>query len=349
MIPFDGRFAQDYALPLAAAAYNEPWNNPLGDGVPDPRLAHFTEVREILIDANPTAPSFAFGHPAIPPTTHNLMRAMMLPKGAAPQPTGLDVLAAEGGAQVPADEDAPVPTTLGPPAGAPPLPLAPAFPLDQRFGWMALDGTRLVVAFRGTQTPADWLRDFDFVPAPYMPIPGRGTVHQGFQLLYYAVRDNILAYVAEKAQDVTEVLVVGHSLGAALAVLALPDLVAHLPDGVAPILYNFAAPRAGHRDFENYFDSHINVAWRVVNVWDVVPHVPPLLAGYVHVGQQLTIDSGFVPDVVANHRLRTGYRPGLDAWNEHHPVVVNAPPPASGTPSFVSSLRGLTALAGVSD
>ncbi len=348
MIPFDGKFAQDYALPLAAAAYNEPWNNPWGDSVPDPTLAHFTEVQEILVDTNPIAPRFAFGHPAIPPTTHNLMHAMTLPKGAGVAPAGVDILAAEGGAKAPADADAPLPPTLGPTAVAPKV-LAPAVPIDGRFGWMARDGKRLVVAFRGTQTPADWLKNFDFVPAPYLPIPGRGTVHQGFQLVYYAVRDNILKYIKATAPGVTELLVVGHSLGGAIAALAIPDLLAQLPGDVAPILYTFAGPRAGHRDFEKFFDGRINVAWRVVNVWDVVPHVPPLLAGYVHVGQQLTIDSGFHVDVAANHVLRTGYRPGIEAWNLHHPVPVSAPPPASGTPSFVSSLHGLTALAGVSD
>ncbi len=335
MIPFDGRFAQDYALPLAAAAYNEPWNNPWGDLVPDPTLARFTDVAEILVDADPATPKFAFGHPAIPATTHNLMRAMTLPKGAGVEPAQIDVLAAEGAAVAPTP--------------APVAPAPPPVPLDQRFGWMARDGHRLIVAFRGTQTPADWLKDFDFIPAPYMPIPGRGTVHQGFQLVYYAVRDNILNYLAATAPGVTELLVVGHSLGAALAVLAIPDLLAQLPGDVAPILYNFAGPRAGHRDFETFFDGRINVAWRVVNVWDVVPHVPPLLAGYVHVGQQLTIDSGFHADIAANHVLKTGYRPGLEAWNEHHPVATAVPLAAGAAPSFVSTLRGLTPLAGVSD
>src|SRR6185312_8035083 len=52
---------------------------------------------------------------------------------------------------------------------------------------------RLIVAFRGTQFIHDWLDDFDFVPAPYAPVPGRGTVHEGFQIVYLAVRDNLIA------------------------------------------------------------------------------------------------------------------------------------------------------------
>ena len=352
MIDYDGIFAQTYALPLAAAAYNDPWN-----ATNDPVLAKFTNPVEILVDITPKPPTFAFGHPAITPTSNTLLQHMLLPKGAGAAPTTADILSAEGGAKAPADADAPVPAPQ-PADKAPALKaLAPgAVPIDNRFGWMAQDGHRLIVAFRGTQTPADWLKNLDFIPAPYLPLPGRGTVHQGFQQVYYAVRDSILAHL-KTLTGITELLVVGHSLGGALATLAIPDLLAQLPEGVAPISYTFASPRTGHSDFVTFFNGRINVAWRTVNVWDVVPHVPPTLAGYTHVGQQLTIDSGFHIDIASNHVIPSGYIPGQAAWNKSHPPLAVTLPalPTSSTlkPGVVASaphnsLRGMHTLAGVS-
>lgn len=103
-------------------------------------------------------------------------------------------------------------------------------PLDDRFGWVGIDPScnRLVIAFRGTQTSTDWLHDLDFISEPYRPIQGSGRVHQGFQHVYYAVRDNLLALVQERCGSIREVLVTGHGLGEALATLALPDIVSFL-------------------------------------------------------------------------------------------------------------------------
>ena len=57
-----------------------------------------------------------------------------------------------------------------------------------------------------------------------------------------------------------------------------------------------------------------------VNVWDVVPHLPPDIASYEHEGNQVTIDSGFSLDIVHNHVLSTGYVPGMVTWNKNHPT-----------------------------
>jgi triacylglycerol lipase len=43
-------------------------------------------------------------------------------------------------------------------------------------------------------------------------------------------------------------------------------------------------------DFVDAFNAAIESCFRVVNFLDVVPYVPP--APYVHVGAQITVDSG---------------------------------------------------------
>jgi len=188
------------------------------------------------------------------------------------------------------------------------------------FGWVCIDGDRLVVAFRGTEFLHDWLDDFDFIPTPYAPIPGRGTVHQGFQLVYYSIRGNLREIVAQQAPKCSELLITGHSLGGALCALAAPDLLNDVAADLSPIVYTWAEPRVGHNDFVSFSDTHLNVCYRIVNVWDVVPHLPPVLAAYQHEGNSVTIDSGFSLDVVRNHVLATGYDPGITSWNQSHPV-----------------------------
>jgi len=313
MIPFDGIFAENTILPLAVTAYSGTWN-----AQNDAVLAGFTDVSEILVDTNDPDFQKMAAKAQMSDNSHAALAMMRAPAGANPLPGPVDVLMAEGGAA--ADAGAPKP---GPaPAAAP---LAPAVPVNDRFGWVCRDGDRLIITFRGTQTPGDWLHNLDFIAEPYLPVPGRGTVHQGFQLVYYAVRANLLAIVNRIGVGCTEVLVTGHSLGGALSTLAMPDMLNQpFAANASPILYNLASPRAGHDDFQNFFDAHINVCYRIVNQWDVVPHVPPALAGYVHVGNQLTIDSGFSVDVVRNHVLSTGYAPGLAKWNQNHPVVQTA-------------------------
>jgi len=88
---------------------------------------------------------------------------------------------------------------------------------------------------------------------------------------------------------------------------------------LSPIVYTWAEPRVGHDDFVTFYNTHVNICYRIVNVWDVVPHLPPDIAEYEHEGNQVTIDSGFSLDVVHNHVLPTGYVPGMATWNKDHP------------------------------
>lgn len=314
MIPFDGEFAQDTVLPLANTAYEPTWNQS-GNAI----LAKFTDVTEILVDTQDEDFQRVSSSKKVSDNSVKALTAMRRPKGAGTPPTAVEVMHAEGPPTVAADADVP---PAGPDvAGATAAPTAPAVPVNDRFGWVCRDGARLIITLRGTQTPEDWLHNLDFIAEPYQPVPGRGTVHQGFQLVYYAIRKNLVDIVNKVGQGCTEVLITGHSLGGSLATLAMPDMLSNcLTGNVSPILYSLASPRTGHDDFQSFFDSHVNVCYRVVNTWDVVPHVPPVLAGFTHVGNQVTIDSGFSLDVVKNHVLSTGYAPGLAKWNEDHPI-----------------------------
>lgn len=297
MVPFDGEFAQNYVYPFALGAYD-------AEDVP----AGYTkdvDAFEILADLSPAFQARL----AKADSRYRKPLESMLAHPRRPRITDATKATSQAVQDMPRSAEP-----------------------NQHFGWVCVDkkNERLVVCFRGTEYFRDWLDDFDFAPASYSPIPGRGTVHQGFQIVYEAVRENVRKLVQSKAPNCKQILITGHSLGGALCGLCAPDLLNDIAAGLAPIVYSWAEPRVGHPDYVRFFEARVNICYRIVNLWDVVPHLPPVLALYEHEGVSLHIDSGFSLDIVRNHVLLTGYAPGLTIWNRDHPSKVTrlgvAPP-----------------------
>jgi triacylglycerol lipase len=168
------------------------------------------------------------------------------------------------------------------------------------------------IAFRGTQTFEDWVSDFDAFFEPYRFVPNLGSAHIGFQDVYGAIRDSVVAGIAQAIQGCDDLLVTGHSLGGALAVVAGPDLARNLTPSLVPELITFAGPAAGLGDFAKSFDLMVPSCYRVVNFWDIVPRLPPQepFGYYQQTGTSVGVDPGFALAVQA-HSLEQSYIPGL--------------------------------------
>ena len=174
--------------------------------------------------------------------------------------------------------------------------------------WNASTKTAMV-AIRGTESIWDWIDDIDAVPVPFLAVPGSGLVHMGFQLVYENIRGSI-AQLLGQCTGIQKVLVTGHSLGGALAILAGFEIAKKLLPGVVPLLYTFAGPRTAAPDLAAKINAAIPECNRIVNFMDAVPQVPlpPL---YEHVGQETLVHGGFKPlDVTYAHHLTT-YLAGL--------------------------------------
>jgi triacylglycerol lipase len=124
------------------------------------------------------------------------------------------------------------------------------------------------------------------------------------------IRNSLLSLLARVAPTCRRLILTGHSLGAALSELAAPDVLHSVNVRLQPEVQNFAGPRVGHSDFVNFFDAQIDVCFRVVNIWDIVPNVPPPLI-FEHVGLAVTIDGGFTLNELEAHSLQQSYGPGL--------------------------------------
>ncbi len=164
-----------------------------------------------------------------------------------------------------------------------------------------------LVAFRGTQSIWDWINDLDAIAIPYTAVAGSGHVHMGFQLVYEHVRQSVAKLLAA-CKGAQRILVTGHSLGAAVAILSGFELAK--TTGIVTELYTLAGPRTGAPDFSGAYSGVVPICYRVVNFMDVVPQVPlpPL---YTHTGEEVLVYGGFKPlEVAYAHRLTT-YLAGL--------------------------------------
>jgi triacylglycerol lipase len=199
------------------------------------------------------------------------------------------------------------------------------------FGFVAeKQGTKdLVFAIRGTEGDIEWAEDLFEADQVTSPIQNsQGMVHKGFASIYetlsYAPASSNSNTPPDKTVSLGQVLsnatsaaITGHSLGSSLATLLALDIAVNSTAAVSSI-YTFASPRTGDPLFASFYDNRIpSQSYRVVNVWDLVPHLPPVEFftidhewHYKHVNSRCPVDGGATIDVVTSHSL-AAYEKGL--------------------------------------
>lgn len=127
----------------------------------------------------------------------------------------------------------------------------------------------LLISIRGTQELADFGRDADARQVPYTE--GEGQAHRGFYAAFVATKHFVEKYLDTFYTGEQTLMVCGHSLGGAIALLTA-EWLRRMPSAPQVILYTFGAPRAGDQTFAqgaNPLTHH-----RLVNQHDPIPAVP---------------------------------------------------------------------------
>ncbi len=155
------------------------------------------------------------------------------------------------------------------------------------------DSSSLVVAFKGSTSPEDFIQDARVEHLPY-PVASHGAwVHAGFGEDARSIAEPLLSTLASwrrKHGKQGGIWFTGHSLGGALAILAAAMARGwNLP--VAGVC-TFGQPRVGNRVFAAWFQRNTggwslgSRTWRFVHAADPVPWLPPWLMGYRHAGNE---------------------------------------------------------------
>ena len=127
----------------------------------------------------------------------------------------------------------------------------------------------ILISVRGTVSRADALRDADAHQVAFEG--GVGKAHDGFYQAYRALRNFVLQYL-DQFHTGQRIVMCGHSLGGAIALL-LAEGLRRTPDAHYNILlYTYGAPRAADSEFTAGASSLVH--HRIVNHNDPVPSVP---------------------------------------------------------------------------
>lgn len=177
---------------------------------------------------------------------------------------------------------------------------------------------RIILGFRGTSSIRDWKGNVDAIPVPYKPIAHKYSkrvpqcenclVHRGF---YKFLEHNCLEIIERVLQLKEEhpdfqLVVVGHSLGGALAILSGIELQIL---GHETLVVSYASPKVGNSAMMKFVDEHFDTKnvirrartdhffdhgyIRVVHKNDPIPYLPPAI--YTHGGCEYFINKGDPP------------------------------------------------------
>ncbi|MGB2625861.1 MAG: lipase family protein [Candidatus Acidiferrum sp.] len=185
------------------------------------------------------------------------------------------------------------------------------------------DPNSRVIAIRGTEGPLEWVDDADAIPVPFGQVPSAGRVAYGFDKIYSTLKvvkrrptgmdsrietavpeaftgsfadqleqlaisresehDLSLPSKKERGRPKRPTIVTGHSLGAALSTLFVMENGAKGKFDISCIC-TFASPRVGNMEFVRLFNQLPIDSWRIVNVDDIVPKLPPDVPGILDYG-----------------------------------------------------------------
>lgn len=160
----------------------------------------------------------------------------------------------------------------------------------------------LFVGFRGSSNIENWISNLHVkLIHPYSTDTDIG-VDQGF----YNLLDSIKEDVYKKLDTLTDkyntknILVTGHSLGAAIATLFSFDILYESNNYNINYLITFGSPRVGNEDFITKFNSYHIYSNRITHYYDIVPHVPEEKLHYRHISQEIWYNEENTNYIVCN-------------------------------------------------
>jgi len=140
----------------------------------------------------------------------------------------------------------------------------------------------IYVIFRGSSSKLNWEADLEIIRVPYYTFPECDcSVHTGFYKATNNLKEATINSVLklQKEYGYKNIIITGHSLGAAIAQLISMELFAI---DIKTYIYNFGQPRIGNDKYAEFINKNMKWLYRFTHNKDMVPHIPPRSIGYLH-------------------------------------------------------------------
>ncbi|PPQ78602.1 hypothetical protein CVT24_002054 [Panaeolus cyanescens] len=165
-------------------------------------------------------------------------------------------------------------------------------------GYIARDDEKkeIVVVFHVAQSPIHFTFNPLDIPLVqlYHPVGIDARVHAGFLMLWNSVAESVLNDIREQlvSRENYSIVVVGHSLGGALASIAAISIKFNFVT-VSMRMFTYGQPRTGDASYAKLINGFFGSgkAYRDTHTTDVVPHIPSQDMDYVHHGVEYWISS----------------------------------------------------------
>ncbi len=163
-------------------------------------------------------------------------------------------------------------------------------PPTNTMGLAIVDNNILHLIFRGTQAPKNTIDNdinghYSLKPIFYQDNP-LFKAHEGMQSKYRGIYLDIQERI--KAFSGSKIMLIGHSAGGMVAMLAYLDLTRSYPDKQFTVI-TFGIPRLFNRAAAKELDGEKEKIFRFVTEKDFFPILPPALLGYRHTGTQIRL------------------------------------------------------------
>lgn len=142
--------------------------------------------------------------------------------------------------------------------------------------------------FRGSSNIQNWIDNIQISKiSPYNDTSI--SIEKGFYKAYEYVEIDLLKNVNNLSlkYSANNIIIAGHSLGGALATLFAYSIVSNYNKYNILNLFTYGSPRVGNNNFVKSFIGYNIPSYRITHHYDMVPHVPEELLGYLHIPNEI--------------------------------------------------------------